>query len=456
VLAPRFRAARYRHAQVLFELNKPAKAAAEIDVLLKDNPDNPECLSLKAVALTAMGEYEAALACHERLVRAHPGRPGFRLNYASDLRAAGRQEDAIAAYREALARFPGLVEAWWGLGNLKTYRFAPEDVAAMEKLLAEGGVSERERSLLHFTLGKAFEDTRDFARSFTHYENANALRRAAMPHDADRVTRDFARLKQFFSPDFFATHAGLGCERGDPIFVVGLPRAGSSLVTQILSSHPEIEATAELGNIDAIAGRLEGAYPDSLADLDPGAFEALGEEYLDDTRALRTLARRFFVDKMPGNFRHAGLIHLILPNAKIVDVRRHPLACGFSNFKQDFEAGYGFANGLADFGRYWRDYAGLMDHWDAVLPGKVHRLHYERLVEDPEGEIRRLLGRLGLAFDERCLRFHENRRAIRTASSEQVRTPLFRDALDQWRNYEPWLGPLKAALGGAFTKDGER
>ena len=450
-IAPDFRAARYRYAQVLFELNKARKAVEEIDKLLKENPDNPECLSLKAVALSQAGAEEEALACHELLLRDHPDRPGFWLNYASDLRAAGRQSDAIAAYRAAIDRFPGLAEAYWSLGNLKMFRFAPEEVAAMERELACENLTLRDRSLLHFALGKEKEDGADYEASFDHYAKANALRQAEVHHDRDQSTREFARMKAFFSPGLFAERAGSGHKAPGAIFIVGLPRAGSTLLAQMLGSHPEIEAIDELVNINAIGDRLEGTYPDGLNALEFEAFEALGEEYLDEIRPLRMTDKPFFVDKMPDNFRHVGLIHLILPQAKIIDMRRHPMACGFSNFKQDFEAGYSFANGLADFGQYSRDYVDMMSHFDKHLPGRVLRVHYEMLIENPDGEIRRVLDYLGLPFDEKCLRFHERERAIRTASSEQVRMPLFATAIEQWRHYETWLEPLRQALGTAMA-----
>ena len=450
-IAPDFRAARYRYAQVLFDLNKGRKAVAEIDKLLEDNPDNPECRGLKAVALAQAGEHDEALACHELLLRDHPERPGFWTNYASDLRAAGRQSDAIVTYRAAIERFPGLVEAYWGLGNLKTFRFKPEEVTAMEHELLRDELEARDRSLLHFTVGKAKEDAGEYEESFKHYAEANALRHIAVRHDARQITHDFAHLRAFFSSEFFTERDGAGCNAAAPVFIVGLPRAGSTLLAQMLGSHAEIEAIAELPNINAIAGRLEGTFPEALRELDIEVFEALGEEYLDDIRTLRATSRPRFIDKMPDNFRNIGLIHLILPNAKIIDIRRHPLACGFSNFKQDFELGYTFANDLTDFGRYYLDYVELMAHWDRVLPGKVHRVFYENLIADPRSEIGCALGNIGLDFDERCLRFHEAERALRTASSEQVRTPLFKSALDQWRNYEKWLTPLKAVLGPVLT-----
>jgi tetratricopeptide (TPR) repeat protein len=450
-IAPDFRAARYRYAQVLFELNKGRKAVAEIDHLLRDNPGNPECLNLKAVALALAGDFEEAIACHEGLLRDHPERPGFWLNYAADLRAAGMQRESIATYRAAIERFPALVEAYWSLGNFKTFRFHPEEIEKMERVLTRQDLTVRDRGLLHFTLGKAEEDAGDYESSFAHYANANALRRTEVHHDANEVTAEFAQLRSFFTTAFFETRDVAGCKAPDAIFIVGLPRAGSTLLAQMLGSHSKIESVAELPNINAILGRLDGRYPDVLKSLDIEIFHALGEEYLDEVRALRTTDKPHFVDKMPDNFRHVGLIHLILPNATIIDMRRHPLACGFSNFKQDFEAGYTFANDLADFGHYYSAYVELMAHWDRVLADRVHRVVYERLIENPEREIRCALDQIGLGFEERCLRFYENERSIRTASSEQVRTPIFKSAVEQWRNYERWLMPLNATLGTVLT-----
>jgi tetratricopeptide (TPR) repeat protein len=450
-VAPGFDAARYRYAELLFRVNKAHLAIEQVDRLLQRNPDNFECRSLRAIALARIGRFDEAFSVHQALIERHPERPGIWLNYASDLKGAGRQREAIAAYREAIARFPGLVEAYWSLGNLKTFRFQPEDLEAMRGQLVRSDLAARDRCLLHFTLGKAMEDAAAFRESFDHYSQANALQRGMVRYDADQTSRLFARIRATVTPDLLSRHAGSGCPAGDPIFVLGLPRSGSTLVEQILSSHPAVEATMELSNIAAITERFDGPYPEVLRELDPDVFLALGEEYLEDTRAFRSLGRSHFIDKMPENFRHVGLIHLMLPNARIVDVRRHPLGCGFSNFRQDFESDYAFSYDLDDIGRYYRDYVELMAHYDRVMPGKIHRVFYERLIENPEAETRRLLAYLDLPFDEACLRFHETSRPIRTASSEQVRQPIFTSAVDQWQNYDQWLEPLKRALGPVLS-----
>ncbi|HTT97239.1 MAG TPA: sulfotransferase [Rhizomicrobium sp.] len=450
-LAPDFFAARYRYATLLYQMNRPHEALREIERLLREDPRNFECLSLEAIVLARTGDHERAFRVHEQLILDYPERPGVRLNYASDLKTAGRQPDSIKAYRDALAKFPGLVEAYWSLGNFKTFRFERSERDAMEAELAKASITDRERCLLHFTLGKAEEDASAFVRSFEHYQAANALRRAAVPYDPPQTSRFFAKLRDVFTPEFLSSRDGVGSKAADPIFVVGMPRSGSTLIEQILSCHPAVETTTELPNIPAIAERLDGPYPEIIRDLDTDVLEALGEEFLEDTRVLRPLGRARFVDKMPENFAHIGLIHLILPNARIIDARRHPLACGLSIFRQDFESGYAFANDLADIGQYYRDYVELMAHFDTALPGKIHRIIYEQMVADPEAEIRRMLSYLGLPFDERCLRFYENYRAVLTASSEQVRRPIFTEALAQWRNYEPWLEPLKTALGPVLS-----
>ena len=353
---------------------------------------------------------------------------------------------------------PGLGESWWSLANLKTFRFGPQDIAQMRAQLGRTDLPDEDRLHLHFALGKALEDEGGYAESFEHYSKGNAIRRAQLGYDAGEISDLVRRLKNVCTADFFRAREGSGSPAPDPIFVVGLPRSGSTLIEQILASHSAVEGTMELPELLSIARRLGGrktrgeasAYPEVLAELPTVEFRELGEEYLQRTRVYRKLGRRFFIDKMPNNFFHIGLIHLMLPNAKIIDARRHPLGCGFSCFKQHFARGQGFAYSLEDIGRYYADYVDLMAHYDSVLPGAVHRLVYERLVESPEAEIRRLLAYCGLPFEDGCLRFYENNRAVRTASSEQVRMPIFSEGVGQWRHFEPWLGPLKKALGPAL------
>ncbi len=454
-LAPGFVEARHNHATILYRLNRSQDALAQLDWLLARNPAHPGYRNLKAAALGRVGDYEGAIALYDDLLKAYPDQPKGWMSYGHSLKTVGRQADSIEAYRRAIALAPQLGDAWWSLANLKTVRFSDEDVAVMEAQLARTDLVDEDRFHLHFALGKALEDGGLFERSFGHYRDGAALRRKAVDYDADNTSAHAARSKAVLTRAFFDARPDWGSDAPDPIFIVGLPRSGSTLIEQILSSHSAVEGTMELPDIISIARRLGGrvrrdqpsAYPEMLTDLDADACRALGEEFLERTRIQRKLGRPFFIDKMPNNFAHVGLIHLILPRAKIIDARRHPLGCCFSAFKQHFARGQTFSYDLTELGRYYADYTDLMAHYDAVLPGVVHRVIYEQMVADPEGQVRALLDYCGLPFEPGCLKFYENDRAVRTASSEQVRRPIFTDGVDQWRSYEPWLGPLKAALG---------
>jgi tetratricopeptide (TPR) repeat protein len=454
-LTPGFVPARHNLAVALYRQTRAAESLAETEVLLGVDPRHPGYRNLQAASLAQLGEYDQAIRVFESLLADFPVQPKGWMSYGHALKTVGRQDDAVAAYRHALSLAPGLGEAWWSLANLKTFRFTPEDLDAMRAALAGDGLSEEDRFHLDFALGKALEDAGRDEEAFVAYSRGNALRRAGLDYDADETHRHVLRSRALFTPAFWEARHGWGCLSPDPVFILGLPRAGSTLVEQILASHPLVEGTMELPDMPAIARRLGGrtrrdqdsAYPDVLADLDADACRALGEEYLARTAPQRKTDRPFFIDKMPNNFSHVGLIRLILPRARIIDARRHPLGCCFSGFKQHFARGQGFTYDLTDLGRYYADYVALMAHFDAVLPGTVHRVIYERMVADPEAEVRQLLAYCGLDFDPACLRFYENDRAVRTASSEQVRRPIFTEGLDQWRRFEPWLGPLKAALG---------
>ncbi|PZQ65886.1 MAG: hypothetical protein DI570_00260 [Phenylobacterium zucineum] len=457
-LAPGFAAARHNYATVLYRQNKPEAAIAQVDLLLAEDQGNPGYRNLKAAALGRIGEYEQAIVLYQSVLKGQSRQPKVWMSLGHSLKTVGRQAEAIDAYRQCVALAPQFGEAWWSLANLKTVQFSPGDVAAMEGQLRRADLSDEDRFHLEFALGKATEDAGAWEASFGHYARANALRRRGLDYEADETTDQVRRAKALFTPGFFAARAGQGHEAPDPIFVVGLPRSGSTLVEQILASHSQVEGTQELPDIITLARRIggrtrrasEGRYPEALAELTAEDLSALGEEYLARARPHRKLGRPFFIDKMPNNWAHVGLISLILPNAKIVDARRHPLGCGFSGFKQHFARGQGFTYDLTDIGRYYADYVDQMAHFDEVLPGRVHRVIYEAMVADPEGQTRALLAACGLPFEEGCLRFYENDRAVRTASSEQVRRPIFTDAADHWRNYEPWLGPLKAALGAVL------
>lgn len=449
-LFPGFGAARANLATALYRQNKPAEAIAELDKVIAVDPENIGHANLKAAALGRIGGFDEAIALYEEVLKAAPHQPKVWMSYGHMLKTVGRQADGVAAYRQALAIQPSLGEVWWSLANLKTVRFDDADVAAMQAALARDDIADEDRFHLDFALGKAFEDRKAWETSFAHYDRGNALRRRSVVYDADETAAFVDRCIEIFTPDFFAERAGQGCEAADPIFILGMPRAGSTLVEQILASHSRIEGTSELPDVPALARQMRD-YPESLPTLPPARLRELGESYLERTRIQRKTGRPLFIDKLPNNWAHTGFIHLILPNATIIDARRHPLDCCLSNFKQHFARGQAFSYTLDDMGRYYADYVRLMAHLDSVLPGRVHRVIHERLLDDTETEIRALLAAVGVGFEDACLRFHETERAVRTASSEQVRRPINRDGADVWRAYEAWLDPLKAALGPVLT-----
>jgi tetratricopeptide (TPR) repeat protein len=405
-----------------------------------------------------LGDHERALGLYRELLVDAPGAADLHLSVAHSHKALGRQREAIDAYHAAAAARPDYGDAYWSLANLKTYRFADPEIARMRAEEAAETVTPIDRYHLCFALGKALEDRGEFAESYRYYERGNALKKSESRYRPEPVERNTRLQKAICTREFFAARQGAGSSAsssaGIPIFVVGLPRSGSTLLEQILASHSQVEGTMELPNIPRMVLDLQGReqdqenprYPRVLEELKPEEFRRLGDGYLSDTRVYRT-GKPYFIDKMPNNFRHLGLIHLILPNAKIIDARRNAMACCFSNFKQLFAAGQEFTYGLDDIGRYYRTYLELMAHWDAVLPGTVLRVEHEDVVDDLGGNVRRILDFCGLEFEPQCVEFHKTERSIRTASSEQVRRPIFKEGIDQWRNFEPWLGPLKEVLG---------
>jgi predicted Zn-dependent protease len=458
-LSPSFHAARNNLALILNKQNKYAESLAQIELLVAAEPRDSGHRNLKAVVLAKIGDYPQALDIYADILAKHPGRAMIWMSYAHALSSAGRTQDSIAAYRRCLELEPHNGEAYWSLANLKTFRFTEAEVADMRGLLTAAKTTSDDRAHLHFAIGKALEDTRQYADSFVHYDVGNALRLAKVGYNPNNTTVLVKRSKALFTQKFMAERKDFGSSAPDPIFIVGLPRAGSTLIEQILASHSQVQGTMELPNIISMATRLggktpraeESAYPDVLKDLSADDCRALGEQYLAETRIQRTSGRPYFIDKMPNNFQHVGLIRVMLPSAKIIDARRHPMACCFSGYKQNFAMGQRFTYSLESLARYYRDYVELMAHFDAVIPGAIHRVIYEHLVDDTETEVQRLLQYCGLPFEESCLRFYENDRAVRTASAQQVRKPIFREGMDQWRHFEPWLGPLKEALGEVLS-----
>lgn len=445
-LAPAFTAARANLALVLYRQNRASEALEELDRLIEAEPDHPGHANLKAATLGRLGAFEEAITLYERVLAEAPAQPKLWMSYGHMLKTLGRQGEGVAAYRKALTLSPTLGEAWWSLANLKTVRFDDADIAAMEAAQAEPGIGDEDRFHLDFALGKAYEDRREADRAFAHYAAGNALRRTQLVYDADETGRFVDDCIALTTPEFFADRTGWGSEARDPVFILGMPRAGSTLVEQILASHSRIEGTTELPDLPALARRIAN-YPHGLAELTAERARELGEEYLHRTAVQRRTDRPLFVDKLPNNWAHVVLIRLILPNATIIDARREPRACCFSNFKQHFARGQAFSYALDDMGRYYRDYVRLMAHLDRVQPGRAHRVIHEALVADTESEIGRLLEACGVAFEPACLAFHETERAVRTASSEQVRQPIFTGGDRAWRPFAPHLGPLTDALG---------
>ncbi len=447
-IAPSFGVARANLATVLYKQNRFPEALEQLDAVLADGGDKPSQQNLKAAALGRIGGYDEAIGLYRELTERFPEQAKLWMSYGHMLKTVGDQEASISAYRQALTVEPALGEVWWSLANLKTVRFSDEDVAAMHTALEASGLVHEDEFHLHFALGKANEEQGDHEAAFTHYAKGNRLRAGELSHDPDAVTAHVDKLISQFTPEFIAARHGHAAT--DPIFIIGMPRAGSTLIEQILSSHSMIEGTMELPDIPAMAmraGRDKDGWVGAVADMTPEDLDRLGAEFIERTRIQRKTDRPFFIDKLPNNWSYLGFIRLILPNAKIIDARRHPLDCCFSNFRQHFAKGQSFSYDLDHMGRYYADYVRAMEHFDVVQPGYVHRVIHEELLDNPEAEIRRLLGYLGLPFEAACLSFHENKRAVRTASSEQVRRPINRDGVDQWKPYGAQLGPLKAALG---------
>ncbi|MGH6888131.1 MAG: sulfotransferase [Rhizomicrobium sp.] len=451
--APDLLVARCDYAAALLEAHRPDAAFSQTEELLKRDGREPAYRALRARALEALDDYAGAADIWRRLLDDQPENIQYWTRYAWALRALGRSDETIAAYRKVIALQPGFGGVWWNLADLKTYRFSDAEIGRMDAAIATPGIPAEDRACLHFALGKAYADRGLYESSFGNYAKGNAIRRLSIAHDPDVLTAYVARAKRVFRPDVFESFADCGSDSREPIFVVGMMRSGSTLVEQILASHSQVEGTRELPEIAAISRHLQqrasqaaDEYPGFLERIEADALRDLAARYLETARAHCRLGRPFFIDKMGANFAHVGLIRLLFPKSRIVDVRRHPLACGFSIFSQYFPEGQNNTFRLADIGRHYRDYVELMAHFDRVLPGAVHRIFYEDLVVDTEAGIRRLLGYLELPFEEACLDFHRTKRPVATVSAEQVRMPIYHAALERWRNYERWLGPLKSGL----------
>jgi len=456
-VAPDYHAARFDYAQVLTKRHRYQEAQAQAEKLLVADAADRNYRTLHAMTCVGLGQNERAVGLYQDLLPGAPRPAELHLSIAHSLKTLGRTADGIREYRAAAGAREGFGEAYWSLANLKTYRFTDLEIQRMRTAEAAPGTAGADRLHLCFALGKALEDHGQFGESFGYYARGNALKRAASHYRPEVIEANTRRQIEVCTPALFAGNAQAGASAPDPIFVIGLPRSGSTLIEQILASHSQVEGTHELADIPRLVVELQGRdwdpdnprYPAVLAELQAAQFRTLGQKYLADTAGYRS-GRARFIDKMPNNFRHVGLIHLMLPNAAIIDARREPMACCFGNFKQLFASGQEFTYSIEDIARYYRTYLELMRHWEAVLPGRILRVQHEELVDDLEGTVRRMLSHCGLAFEIGCVEFHKTERSVRTASSEQVRQPIYREGLQQWRNYEPWLAPLRAALGDAL------
>ncbi len=461
-VAPDYKAARAEYAEVLIEMHKCNQALRELDQLEQEDPEGKlRYEGLRATALVGLGEHARAVEVYQQLIKLTPQDADLHLSVAHALKTLGRRDEAIAAYRQAEASRHGFGDAYWSLANLKTYRFTDQEFSRLQALQSAPDLVVADRYHLHFALAKALEDRQQYAESFHYYELGNTLRRAHSNYRPEIIENNTRQQIEVCTAQFFASRAGFGTSERDPIFIVGLPRSGSTLIEQILASHSQVEGTQELPNVQQLVANLRGRdpdlsnprYPRILPEMNADEFRQLGEQYLRDTRPYRMGKPDpvpYFIDKMPNNFRHLGLIRLMLPNAKIIDARREPLACCFSNLKQLFAKGQEFSYSFEDIARYYRTYLELMRHWDAVLPGWILRVQHEDVVDDLQGSVRRILDFCALDFEPQCVDFHKTVRSVRTASSEQVRQPIYREGLDQWKHFEPWLEPLKLALGDAL------
>jgi tetratricopeptide (TPR) repeat protein len=457
-LCPSFAAARFNLAIVLHRQHRSAEAATEIEILLEDDPDSPAYRNLHGAVHSRLGNYEDAVGEFERVLKVRPGDPHLWMNYGHALKTIGRRDESVAAYRQCIGLRRTLGEGWWSLANLKSRVLTDADIDAMNEILAGKGLSAADRLHLHFALGTAHEDRAAWAASFDHYSKGNAVRRSQIRYDAAETWGIARRTTAFMSSQGFRDLHGAGCDSRAPIFIVGMPRSGSTLVEQILASHSLIEGTKELAEISLLAGvianktnsRGKGLYPDSITLLERPDIKALGESYIRNSLIYRKTDKPFFIDKMPNNWLHVALISLILPNAKIIDVRRDPMDCCVSNFKQHFARGQHFSYSLSEVGEFYCAYFHAMNDAQIARPGTIYRLHYESLVNDIESEARSLLEFLGIPFEPSCTRFWENARAVQTASSEQVRRRIYRSGLGHWRHFAPWLG----ILGETLSKHG--
>ena len=445
-LAPSFTAAWLLLGAMLHEAERPAESIECYLTATRVEPDNPMGWSGLGTGYAHVGDVDRAIAAFERSLALDPDVPNVHLGYGHVLKTRGDQPAALRAYRAAIALRPDFGEGYWSMANLKVFRFDDAEIATMERQLEREDLTESSGIHFRFALAKAYEDRGNYDRAWHYYETGNDRQRKTVFHDPVAMELRHEQITTVFTRELFEKHAGQGCDARDPILIVGLPRSGSTLIEQILASHSQVEGTAELPVLMRLAysiGRYRPdhkRYPESVVDLRGKDFKAYGRQYMDETRAFRVTGRPFFTDKLPNNFSHIGLLHLILPNARVINARRHPFDSLLGGYKQLFGKGQNFTYDMADLSAYYRQYYETMRHWHRVLPGKVLDVHYEETVTDLETQVRRILAHCSLPFEEACVRFHENTRAVKTASSEQVRRPIYTDALGHWRHFERHLG----------------
>ena len=447
---------RHNYAVLLSLTNKLDEAMAQTLTLLEKDPRNPLFLNFYGQMLCRQRRFADAIACYRGLAADHPETPEVWARLGGTLRSVGgHTEEAVAAFRRTVHIDPRLGSMWWALASMKTFAFSQADIDAMEAELLRAPASAQHRADMHYALGKAYGDLGNYEKSFRHYTRGNAIRRIDVKYDPDDTTDMVSRARAVFTPGLFEKNSAAGHPSTEPIFVLGLQRAGSTLLEQIISSHSLIEPAGELHCLLRVVGeevmpKTGPDYPNGMEHLSADDLRNLGAKYLEFARDHRVQNTPYFVDKCPYNLWQVGLIHLILPNAKIIDIRRHPIGCCLANFTMSFAFAPPLSYRLTDMGRFYRDYVRLMAHFDRVMPGKIHRVIYEELVADLEGEVRRLFDFLGLPFESECLEYYKSDRAFNSFSNEQVRRPIFTEAVEHWRNYEPWLGPLKASLGSVL------
>jgi tetratricopeptide (TPR) repeat protein len=439
-----------------------AAASASIGRAALLNPRSASVQVHVANVEARSGRHEQAVETYRRAAELNPQSIAPQLGLGNTLKTIGRQAEAIEAYRRATRLRPQASEAWWSLSNLKTFRFEDAEIAELERQCARSDLGDETRVQFSFALAKALEDRGEHARAFERYAEGNRTRRALEHYDPVRTEVINERIRSVFDGEFLARHAGAGDPDPAPIFVVGLPRSGSTLIEQILSSHSMVDATHELPEVGRLIHKIgrdrqqRDAYPEAVREFDDEAWAGLGRAYIQDTRVYRRMAPRF-IDKNPNNFPSVGLLALALPNARVINARRHPLDTCLSCYTQLFARGQPFTYDLTELGEYYLEYNKMMAHWHAVLPGRVLDVQYEDMVADHAGETRRLLEYCGLPWEDSCLRYWETERAIRTASSEQVRLPIYETSVSRWRHYERELAPLIAILRAIlpeFGRDG--